>query len=218
MGDTVSLGSEVPILQNFQRSGACPQDTSRAPRGGITLLLPGFSRRACGGAVPSAERLPPKATPLADALVSDPVFYTFSDKSKQNHRGRRLDCCCPWPCPLSRPLLTRASTEDPQTLTGRSGSVSRGGHCTFPWVLVPTGFVCALPESLVGMRFDFNVSAPLLLSCFGFSFVLGRGASFFGGFAHPPVDGCSAASCAFGVLAGDGECTPFYSTILHVWG
>ena len=28
------------------------------------------------------------------------------------------------------------------------------------------------------MRFDFNVSAPLLLSCFGFSFVLGCGASF----------------------------------------
>ena len=118
----------------------------------------------------------------------------------------------------SRQQLTHGSTGDPQTLTGRSGSVSRGGHCTFPWVLVPTGFVCALPESLVGMRFDFNVSAPLLLSCFGFSFVLGRGASFFGGFPHPPVDGCSAASCAFGVLAGDGECTPFYSTILYVWG
>ena len=82
MGDTVSLGSEVLILQNFQRSGACPQDASRAPRGGITRPLPGFSRRACGGAAPSVEHLPPKATPLADALISDPLCFTPSVTSQ----------------------------------------------------------------------------------------------------------------------------------------
>ena len=43
----------------------------------------------------------------------------------------------------------------------------------------------------------------LLLSRCSFSFVLGQGMSFFGGFQHPPVDGCSAASCDFGVLAED---------------
>ena len=38
--------------------------------------------------------------------------------------------------------------------------------------------------------------------------------SFFGGIHHSPVDGCSAASCNFGVLAGDNECMSFYSAIL----
>ena len=28
-----------------------------------------------------------------------------------------------------------------------------------------------------------------------------------GGIQHSPVDGCSAASCDFGVLAGEDECT-----------
>ena len=59
-----------------------------------------------------------------------------------------------------------------------------------------------------------NMTSPLLPSCWGFSFALGRGVSFFGGIQHSPVDGCSARGCNFGVLAGD-ECTSFYSTVLH---
>ena len=35
-------------------------------------------------------------------------------------------CCTQSPCSWSRPLLTRISTEDTQTLKGRSGSVSVG--------------------------------------------------------------------------------------------
>ena len=35
-------------------------------------------------------------------------------------------CCAQSPCPCSRPLLTRTSTGDTQTLKGRSGSVSVG--------------------------------------------------------------------------------------------
>ena len=58
-----------------------------------------------------------------------------------------------------------------------------------------------------------NENLPLLLSCCGFSFALGRGVSFFGGIQHFPVDGCSAASCNFGVFSGEDECTPFYSAI-----
>ena len=50
-----------------------------------------------------------------------------------------------------------------------------------------------------------NVILPLLPSCWGFSFALGHGVSFFGGIQHSPVDGCSAASCNFGILAGEDE-------------
>ena len=49
-----------------------------------------------------------------------------------------------------------------------------------------------------------NVLSPFLPFYWGFSF----------GIQHSPVDGCSAASCNFGVLAGEDECTCFYSTIL----
>ena len=60
-----------------------------------------------------------------------------------------------------------------------------------------------------------NMISPLLLSCWGFSFALGHGVSFFGGIQHSAVDGCSAASCNFGVLAGEDECTSFYSTVFE---
>ena len=59
-----------------------------------------------------------------------------------------------------------------------------------------------------------NVILPLLLSCWGFSFNLGCGVSFFGGIQHSPIDDCSAVSCNFGVLIGEDESTSFYSTIL----
>ena len=61
-----------------------------------------------------------------------------------------------------------------------------------------------------------NVTSPILPSCWGFLFALGYGIPFFGGIQHSPVHGCSAASCNFGVLLGEGECTSFYSAIfLH---
>ena len=59
-----------------------------------------------------------------------------------------------------------------------------------------------------------HVISPLLPSCWGFSFALGCGVSFFGGLQHSPIDGCSAASCNFGVLAGEDKCTSFYSAVL----
>ena len=57
---------------------------------------------------------------------------------------------------------------------------------------------------------------PFLPSSRGFSFAIGHGVSFFGGIQNSPVDGCSVASCDFGVLAGEDEYTPFYSSILLV--
>ena len=125
------------------------------------------------------------------------------------------DCCCQSPCPRNRPLLTHAS----QTLTERAGSFSCGGlslrwgHCSFPWVLMPQGFVCALQVSLVGMRFDFTcdcVPPTILLQLFLCPWVWGI---FFSEFQHPPVDVWSVASCNFGVPTGD-QHTSFYSTIL----
>ena len=59
-----------------------------------------------------------------------------------------------------------------------------------------------------------NVILPLLLSCWGFSFNLGCGVSFFGGIQHSPIDDCSAVSCNFGVLSEEDECISFYSIIL----
>ena len=60
-----------------------------------------------------------------------------------------------------------------------------------------------------------NEISPLLLSCLGFSFALGRGISFFGGIQHSPVGGCSAPSCNFGLLLGEDEGTSFSSSILY---
>ena len=59
-----------------------------------------------------------------------------------------------------------------------------------------------------------NVILPLVPFCWGFSFALGCGVSCFGGIQHSTVDGCSAASCSFGVLTGEEEDTSFYSAIL----
>ena len=59
-----------------------------------------------------------------------------------------------------------------------------------------------------------NAVLPLLPSCWGSSFALGRGVSFFGGIQHSPVNGCLVVSCSFGVLAGEDECTFFYPSIL----
>ena len=53
---------------------------------------------------------------------------------------------CPQPC--SRPLLTHTSARDSLTLMGKSGSVSCGVTTPFFWVLMHTGFVCALQESV----------------------------------------------------------------------
>ena len=61
-----------------------------------------------------------------------------------------------------------------------------------------------------------NAILPLFApSCWGFSFSLGCGVSFFGGIRHFPVDGCLAASCSFGVLTREDEHMSFYSAILN---
>ena len=96
-------------------------------------------------------------------------------------------CCTQSHCPCGRSLLTHTSAGKTQILKGRSDSVSVG-------LLVCTRF-CLSPLSISG-RYGvliLNVISPLLPSCWGFSFALGCGVSFFVRFQHFPVDGCSAA-------------------------
>ena len=104
------------------------------------------------------------------------------------------------------------------------------GHCGLPGFQVTwlslcgvSGPWCALFEPSEHLWWVWglilNMISPLLLSFWGFSFALGCGVSFFGGTQHSPVDGCSAASCNFGVQAGLDKHTSFYSAILESsWG
>ena len=105
-------------------------------------------------------------------------------------------CSTQSPCPCGSPLLTHTSTGDTQTWFWLSfcgvfqswceqGLFEPSEHLWWVWDLI------------------LNATSPLLLFCWGFYFALGHGVSFFGGIQHSPVDGCSAVSCNFGVLAGD---------------
>ena len=78
------------------------------------------------------------------------------------------------------------------------------------------GLVGALQASLSGMRFYFKLDcAP---PTFLFQLLLCPwtwGIDFLGGIQHSPVDGCSAASCDFCILARENERMSFYSAILE---
>ena len=75
------------------------------------------------------------------------------------------------------------------------------------------GFVWASERHWWVWDLILNAISPVLPSCWGFSFALGHGVSFFVGIQHSPVDGCSAVSCSFGVLTGEDELMSFYSAI-----
>lgn len=57
----------------------------------------------------------------------------------------------------------------------------------------------------MGMRFDFIMISPPYHPPAAPLFVFGHGVSLFGGFACPPVDGLSTASCDFSALTGRDE-------------
>ena len=104
--------------------------------------------------------------------------------------------CSQNPCSQGRPLMIHASTGVAQTLKCRSGSVTCGAprSCAHKVLREPSKrlwWVCCLIQ---------NSILPLQPTCWGFSFALGPGASFFDVIQHSPVNGCSAVSCNFGVL------------------
>ena len=111
---------------------------------------------------------------LNDSMVG--LMVTYSKKTSVTCRASQV-CCSQSPCPCNRPLFTRASAGDTQTLKGRSGSVS----CGVPGSWCAQVFVWALWASLVGMRFDSqcNFAPPTVL--LGFSFALQCGVSFLAG-------------------------------------
>ena len=122
-------------------------------------------------------------------------------------------CCSQSPCPHGRPLLTCASTGDTQTLKGRSGSDSVGslGPGAHKVLFEPSEHLWQVWGVIV------NTISVLLTSCWGFS-CLDIGYFFFfffGGIQHCPVNGCSAASCNFGVFEGEDEHMSF-SAILQI--
>ena len=77
-------------------------------------------------------------------------------------------------------------------------------------LLVCTKFCLSPPVISGGYGVWFSIP-----SFWDFSFDLGGRISFFGTIQHSLVDGCSAASCKFGVLAGKDEHMSFYPTIFQ---
>ena len=104
----------------------------------------------------------------------------------------------PEPLPLRQPLLTCTSTGDTQTQFCLSLCGVPGSSCVHG-LFEPSEHLWRIWGLIL------NMISPLLPSCWGFSFVLGCGVSFFGGIQHSPVDDCSAVSCNFGVLTGEDE-------------
>ena len=115
-------------------------------------------------------------------------------------------CCTQSPC--GRPLLSRTSAGDTPTLKGRSGSVSEGSPDEHKVLFELSEYLWSVWGWIL------NEILPLLPSCWGFSFALARGVSFYGGVLHFSVNGCSVASCNFCVLTGEDEHRPFYSAML----
>ena len=101
------------------------------------------------------------------------------------------------------PLPLWQATDDPylhrrhSNTQGRSGSVSVGSSGVHKVLFEPSEHRWQVWSLIL------NMISPLLPSCRRFSFAPGRGISFFGGIQYSPVDGCSAASFNFGVLAED---------------
>ena len=162
------------------------------------LLGPGLKKVLF---VPSKSPFHQSCVSTGDSMVG--LLETSSNKDLSHTQV----CCTQSPCPCGRPLLTHTSTGDSQTLKGRSGSVSAGAPSTHKALFEPSNCLWQVWGLIP------NAISPLLPSCWGFSFALGHGVSFFGGIQPSPVDSCSAVSCTFGVLTGD-ECTSFYLAIL----
>ena len=117
----------------------------------------------------------------------------------------------PEPLSVRQATADLCLTGDTQTLKGRSGSVS-------VWSLAPcVNKVLFEPSKSLWQVWGLILQAilPLLLSYWAFPlFDLGHWVSFFGGIQHPSADGCSAASCSFGVPTREYDCMSFCSTSL----
>ena len=137
---------------------------------------------------------------------------TSSKRSYATHCMTQV-CCSQSSFPQGRPLLTHASTEDSQTLKGRSGSVyvSSLGSGACKALFEPSKHLWWVGGLIL------NMILPLLPSYWGFSFALDMGYLFWWDPTFScwwTTNGCSAVSWNFGILSGEDELTSFYSTIL----
>ena len=89
--------------------------------------------------------------------------------------------CTQSPCPCIRPLLIHTSAGNTQTLKSRSGSVSVGSSGAHKVLFEPSEILWQVWGLIL------SVIAPLLPSCWGFSFALGHGVSLFDGIQHSPL-------------------------------
>ena len=128
-----------------------------------------------------------------------PIWFTYNNEYLLFHH---IQSPCPCGSPLLTPYLHRRGSNKvlSQSLWGL-------------WVLVCTRFVWALWVSLVGKRFNSKHCFTSLAVLLGLLLCPWTWGIFFWWIQHSPVDCCSAASCSFGVLAGEDECMFFYSTI-----
>ena len=112
-------------------------------------------------------------------------------------------------CPCGIPLLTCTFAGDTQTQFWLSLCRVSGSWCA-------QGLFEPSKSLWQEWGLILNVILPRLPSCWGFSFALGCGVSFFGGIQHSPVESCSAVSCNFGLLMGEDGRMSFCSTcIIH---
>ena len=101
---------------------------------------------------------------FVDCPQGDSVVGLMMTSSKMTYASTQSlsGLLLPKPQSLWQATVDLASAGDPETLTGRSGSVSCGDHCSFLWwTLVPPGLVCVLQASLQDMRFDFKRDCAL---------------------------------------------------------
>ena len=147
------------------------------------LLGPGAHK---GLFVPSQSLFPQSCVSSSGSMVG--LMATSSKRAYAIPRSAASRALAPvaghcWPIPLQ------------ETLRHSSGSVSgvSGSWCAQS--------LSEPPEHLWRVwGLILNMISPLLPSCWGFSFALGRMVSFFGGIQHSSVESCLAASCNFGVL------------------
>ena len=144
-------------------------------------------------------------------LLGGSVVGLMVDSSQNGlcHKLCGPGSCTQSPCPCGRPLMTHASTGDSNTGLAQS--------LWGLWVLVQTRF-CFSPPSISGryrlwFKMQFHPSyhlvgaSPLSLDM-RYLFLVGSNILL--------LMVVKAASCNFGVLAGEDEHTSFYSTILPV--
>ena len=99
-----------------------------------------------------------------------------------------LDLLYPETLPVQKATVTLTSTGDTQTLKGRSSSVSVGSPGAHKVLFEPSKHLWWVWGLIL------NAISPFLPSCWGFSFALGCGITFFGGTQHSPGEACLATN------------------------